>query len=78
MPRYFFNLYNDVTSMDDEGEEFPDLVAARAHGVSAARVMAAESVRNGKINMRHHIDVVDKSGNILERVRFGDAVSIEE
>lgn len=36
MPRYFFNLYNDLTAIDEEGVELPDLAAAEVHGIGEA------------------------------------------
>jgi hypothetical protein len=77
MPRFFFNLYNDITAIDDEGEEFPDLAAAREHGLCETREIAAESVRNGSINLTHYIDIADGCGEVFERIRFGDAVEIQ-
>jgi hypothetical protein len=50
MPRFFFNLYNDITAIDDEGEEFPDLTAACVHGLCETREIAAESVRMARLN----------------------------
>ena len=49
MPRYFFNLYNDETSTDEEGKECADLEAAAAHGMSETRDMVGVSARKGHI-----------------------------
>lgn len=76
MTLYFFNLYNDVTAMDYEGVEFPDLAAARAHGMEETRTMAAASAMCGEINMRHRIEIADSSGAVLDTICFSDAVTI--
>jgi hypothetical protein len=35
MPRFYFNLYDDVIVIDDEGRELSDLSAARAAAIQA-------------------------------------------
>ena len=77
MPRYFFHLYNDEISMDDEGLELPDLEAARANGVKEAREMMVETLAEGRINLSHRIDIADESGTVVASVTFGEAVAIE-
>lgn len=77
MPRYFFNLYNDVTALDEEGVELPGLASAQEHGMSEARVMAAESVSMGHINLDHRIEIADESGKVVRTIRFADAVTIK-
>jgi len=76
MPLYFFNLYNDVVTMDDEGVELVDNDAARAHGVKEARTMAADSVSKGHLTTSHRIEIVDESRNAVGTVRFDEAVDI--
>jgi hypothetical protein len=78
MPRFFFNLYNDVFVDDQEGEELPDLAAARVRAEGFARDMAAASVLDhGRIDLRHRIEVVDASRQPLLSVTFGDVVTIK-
>lgn len=77
MPRYFFHLYNDLIVMDEEGQEFPDLDAARANGAKEAREMMVETVTEGRINFSHRIDIADESGAVVASVSFGDAVRVE-
>ncbi len=77
MPHYFFDLHNDVVSLDEEGREFGDLEAAKAHALDEAREMIQASVlEKGRIDLRHHIDVRDDSSAIVHVVHFDDAVSI--
>ena len=76
MALYFFNLFNDAVTMDDEGVEVADDDAARAHAVKEARTMAADSVRKGHLTVSHRIEFVDRSRRLLGTVRFDEAVDI--
>jgi len=76
MPRYFFNLYNDVTALDEEGVELPDLAAAEAHGICETRTMAAVSVKEGHIDFNHRIDIADEHGAVLRTISFADAIAV--
>lgn len=78
MPRYFFNLYNDITAIDEDGVEFPNLEAAREHGLSETRNMVAESAKAGHIDLNHRIDIADESRAVVATIRFADAVAIKE
>ena len=77
MSRYFFHLYNDIVSMDEEGVDLPDLEAARANGIREAREMMLETVTQGRINFSHRIDIADESGAVVDSVLFGEAVAVE-
>jgi len=78
MPRYFFDLHNDVDVLDPEGKELPDLSAAVAHALLEARTMIQASVADtGRIDLRHHIDVRDESGSIVHVMHFEDAVAVQ-
>jgi hypothetical protein len=77
MPRYFFDLHNDVDAIDREGVELPDLEAAKAHALDEARTMIQASTEDtGKIDLNHHIDVRDDSGAVVHVVNFEDAITV--
>ena len=76
MPRYFFNLYNDITALDEEGREFPDLAAAEAQGMQDARDMAAHSASKGKVDLHHRVEITDEAGALVKTIEFGEAVKI--
>lgn len=78
MPRYFFNLYNDITSEDEEGTELPDVAAAEARGIQDARNMAAESVKEGHLTLHHRIDITDERGRVLKTISLADVISIRK
>jgi hypothetical protein len=76
MPRYFFNIFNDSTSLDDEGRDLPDLEAARAHAIAGARSLMSDTLKEGRLVLSHHIAIVDERGELLLDVTFGDAVEV--
>jgi hypothetical protein len=44
--------------------------------VDAARELAATSVRQGKLNLNHRVDVEAEAGKVLVSVRFKDAIDV--
>lgn len=78
MPRYFFDLYNDMIVRDDEGRELPDLEAAKERALKEApQMLAASATEQGKIDLRHYIKVRDESGAEVHCIDFEDAVSVQ-
>lgn len=77
MRRYFFNVHNDLDTIDHEGMEFADLGAAIAHARLAARSLAADTVRQGHLVGHHRVEIVDGDGTLLHCVRFDEAVDIQ-
>ncbi len=78
MPRYYFNLRNDMSVDDEEGQELPDLEAARVWAQRYALDMTAASVlEQHKINLQHRIEVTDESGQDVLTVEFGDVITVE-
>ena len=78
MPRYYFHLFNDITSLDEEGSELPTDAAAKQRAESNAREMAAESVREGHLVLSHRIEVGNEVGEKIATVRFRDVIQIRE
>jgi len=76
MPLYYFNIYNDDVTMDDEGAELANAHVARAHAVKAVRSLAAETVMHGHLTRSHRIDFVDQDQVTVGSVRFDEAVDI--
>jgi hypothetical protein len=76
MPRYFFDLYNDMVPLDEEGTVLPDAAAAQDRALAEAREMIAASVKDHRrIDLMHCIEVRDAAGEVLDRVLFERAVS---
>jgi hypothetical protein len=74
--RYFFNLHNDVDTLDEEGVELESETEAWDLACSEARVMAAESVRVGHLDLSHYVEVADIAGRALFRVTFAEVVEL--
>lgn len=77
MPHFYFHLFNDMTSIDEEGVDLPNVAAATERAVAHAREMAAESVREGHLVLDHRIEVANEAGQTIETVYFGDVVRVE-
>ena len=77
MPRYFFHLYDDIVSLDEEGSDLPDVAAARRKAMQNARAIACQEVLDGHLNLRHRIEVEDESGRPVLVLPFQEAVDIE-
>lgn len=78
MRRYYFHLYNDETSVDEEGTELPNEAVALQKAADQARSMAAQSVLHGHLVLHHRIEVVDDKGAKVGTVHFGNVVEIQE
>lgn len=79
MPRYYFNVYNDEITIDEEGSECADSVAARQHAIMSAREIACENIRaTGGFCRADHIVIMDKDKNEIARVQFGDAITVRD
>ena len=76
MPRYFFHIHNHIETHDDVGLELPDLQAARAMALRAARAMMAENLIDGQLWLDHWIEVEDEAHQQVLAIRFREAVEI--
>jgi hypothetical protein len=62
MPLYYFHIYNDEVTRDEEGQDFPDEGAARDEAVKAARELMCDDVRKGKVTLSDRIVVESDQG----------------
>ncbi len=77
MSRYFFNVFNSEIILDEEGIEFPNLVAAHARGIFEARNLAAHTITTeGRLTLNDRIEIADISGSTLSTILMSDAVSV--
>lgn len=74
MPQYYFNIFNDVITMDPEGAELADDEAAHAHAVKQVRSLAADTVMHGHITASDWLEIVDEDRKPITCVRFDEAV----
>ncbi len=76
MSRYFFNIRDsdgDV-SRDIEGQELPNLDAARAEAISTNREMLGERLLHGGSLDHRKIEITDESGTILASIDARDVL----
>ncbi len=76
MPRFFFNVRDSdgEVSRDTEGQELPDLDAARAEAVSTNREMLGERLLHGGNLDHRQIEIADQQGKILEKIDANDVL----
>jgi hypothetical protein len=78
VPRYFFNIYDDIVAEDEEGAELPNAEAARLQALIGARDLIAEQVKHGYMVRSHWIEVVNEQREVVLTLTFGEAVDIKE
>ena len=67
MTLYFFDFrLGDLTAIDDEGLELPDVEAAHDQAVSALVEAARDAISEGAIDQRFSIEVRDQIGPLVE------------
>jgi hypothetical protein len=75
MPRYFFHVRDaDSFSPDTEGQELPDLAAARHEAINANREILGEKLLHGGALDDHQIQIADESGSVLLTLRTEDVL----
>ena len=78
MPRFFFNLRDEISVEDSEGKELPDALEAREMAVACARGMMSEDIKDGRLMLKDEIDIVDERGDKVLTLPFREAIEIEE
>jgi len=78
VPRYYFDVYDDVIAKDDEGMELPNIAAARLNAIAGARDIIAAQVRHGYLVRSHWIEVRDEAGETVLTLPFRETVDIKE
>jgi hypothetical protein len=77
MPRFYFNLHDDVVVIDDEGRELADVSAARTAAIQAARDLMCDQVRAGRLKLSHRIEVEDEDRRPVLTLPFSAVLEIE-
>jgi hypothetical protein len=79
MPMFFFHVRDSLDCQDVDGQDLPDVAAARAKAVMETRQLMSETLKcEGRITLGHRIDVEDEHGTLVARVYFRDGLKIEE
>jgi hypothetical protein len=76
MQIYRFHVINDIDAPDPEGMELDNLAIAHLKAIDFARDLASAAVRQGRLDLRHRIDVEDDEGQVLLTVTFADAIEL--
>jgi hypothetical protein len=75
MPRFFFHVRDgDDLSRDEEGQEFPDVEAARREAVSSNREMLSERILHGGSINHRQIEIADETGHVVEVVSTSEVL----
>ena len=76
MTRFFFHVREstDDLSLDDEGQELPDLEAARREAVASGREILGERMLHGGSLDYRQIEIANAEGAILAVVRARDVL----
>jgi hypothetical protein len=77
MPRFFFHIFNDEITIDEEGTELPDLDSAREKALDSARDLVCESVHRGYLNLEHRIEIADEQEKRVLTLTFREAFTIQ-
>ena len=78
MPRFFFNLRDEISVEDSEGKELADAQQARETAVGYARGIMSEDVKDGRLMLKDEIDIIDEQGEKILTLPFRDAIEIED
>lgn len=70
VPRFFLHVFDDIETIDEEGQEFDDVWAAREAALEGARDLVCEQIRAGYLNLDGHIQIASERGEQLMRVSF--------
>lgn len=76
MPLFYFHVYNDEITMDEEGQDLPDIEAARREAVKSARALICDDVSKGRLALSDRIDVVDERGDPVLSLPFREAFEL--
>ena len=70
MPRYHFNVFDGISSIDEGGSELADLVTARYEAIRLAGNIVADDAQRMKLGEDWRMEVTDDVGLLLFRLDF--------
>jgi hypothetical protein len=76
MPKFFFHVRDadGDLSCDAEGQELPDLAAARTEAIRANREMLGERLLHGGSLNHRQMEITDESGQLLAVIHAQDVL----
>jgi hypothetical protein len=79
MPRFYFHVCNGTGFVqDEEGQEFPDLEAARAEAIRSARSIMSSEVHRGILDLSSFIEIEDEQSRHVLTLGFQEAVDLTQ
>jgi|GEM_PF-736503 len=79
MPLYYLHVCNGNGFVEDEdGQDLPDVDAARMAAMRGARDIMSEEIRRGELNPASFIEVEDQDHQHLFTLLFSEAVRIND
>jgi hypothetical protein len=76
MPRFFFDIADGQTIVDDEGSDFATLEAATEHAIVAARGILKHEVWKGRLPLNECIRIRGDRNELIQIEKFRDAVQV--
>ena len=75
MPRYFFHVREGSTlHRDAEGQELPDVEAARREAINSSREMLSEKLLHGGSLNNRNVEIADETGHVVDVVNSRDVL----
>ena len=78
MPLFYFNLFDDEPSIDDQGTELGSLGEAFTHAADLACACVSLTARQGYVTLGHYVEIANYARECVGRLRFGDAVELRD
>lgn len=77
MPRFYFHLHNAIGFLgDEEGQEAPDLEAARQTAIDSIRDILSNEVRSGRFDLRGRSEITNDAQQLVAAVAYAEAVEL--
>ncbi len=70
MPRFHFNVFDGITSIDQDGTELPDIHSARQEALILAGAIIEDSAKRSALGEEWRLEVTDDAGLMLLRLDF--------
>jgi len=76
MTRFYFNVYNSETTLDDEGSDLPGTAEAEVEARAVAADLIREEILAGRrVHPEHRIEVEDADRQVVHVLRFGELIA---
>ena len=75
MPRYFFHVREGSDlHRDGEGQDLPDVEAARREAISSVREILGEKLLHGGALNHRSIEIADETGHVVDVINSRDVL----